>query len=87
MTQTGMILSESAAPDDSFGALFAVEGDLLVVSAAGADDAGNNSGAAYLYDWPTGLGTMELVAGDRETGCLGLGERLELGRFRDGLGR
>ncbi|MBN1511939.1 MAG: thrombospondin type 3 repeat-containing protein [Phycisphaerae bacterium] len=51
-----MLTASDAAPVDMFGRSVAVDGDLLVVGANGDDDAGQDSGSAYVFvrsgaDW------------------------------------
>jgi len=43
-------VASDAADDDEFGWSVAMSGDYIVVGAYGEDDAGTNSGAAYLYE-------------------------------------
>ena len=43
-------VASDAADDDEFGWSVAMSGDYIVVGAYGEDDAGTNSGAAYIYE-------------------------------------
>ncbi|KAH8083364.1 hypothetical protein JL720_8246 [Aureococcus anophagefferens] len=47
-TQTAKLVASDAAEDDNFGDSVAVSGDLVVVGAAWNDDAGSDSGSAYV---------------------------------------
>lgn len=45
------LMASDAAPQDGFGESVAIEDDLIVVGAAGVDDAGADSGSAYLFGY------------------------------------
>ena len=49
------ITASDGAAYDHFGRSVAISGDLAVVGAQGDDDAGPESGSAYIYDIPIGI--------------------------------
>ncbi len=49
------ITASDGAAYDCFGISVAISGDCAVVGASGDDDAGSNSGSAYIYDIPIGI--------------------------------
>ena len=53
-TEVKLTASDGAA-DDYFGWSVAISGDYAVVGAGGGDDAGLNSGSAYIYDFTIGI--------------------------------
>ncbi|KAH8066830.1 protein kinase [Aureococcus anophagefferens] len=67
-TQTAKLVASDAAEDDGFGISVAVSGDLVVVGAMYNDDAGSNSGSAYVFRTTDGgaswTQTAKLVAND-----------------------
>ncbi|MCA9254311.1 MAG: FG-GAP repeat protein [Phycisphaerales bacterium] len=68
MTETAKLTASDAAAADVF-ARVAINGDIIVVGALNNDDAGNNSGSAYVFEKPTGgwatsTETQKLVASD-----------------------
>jgi hypothetical protein len=54
-TEQAKITASDGAAGDGFGTSVAISGDYAVVSACGDDDAGLNSGSAYIYDIPIGI--------------------------------
>ncbi|MEO2049086.1 MAG: PQQ-binding-like beta-propeller repeat protein [Pirellulales bacterium] len=64
---TEIVLTASdAAADDRLGQAVAIEGNIAVVGANRNDDAGTNSGSAYLFDTTTGNELFKLTASDAE---------------------
>ncbi|MCK4873731.1 MAG: FG-GAP repeat protein [Phycisphaerales bacterium] len=67
-TNTGQQLHKLTANDgaeyDRFGWSVAVSGNIAVIGAFGDDDAGTNSGAAYVFDVTTGQQLRRLTAND-----------------------
>jgi hypothetical protein len=64
------ITASDIAPDDRFGYAVAIDGDTAIVGSPLDDDAGDNSGAAYVYRW-NGAGWTEeakLLASDGAAG-------------------
>ena len=51
-TQQAKIIASDGAVDDYFGYSVAISGDYAVVGAYRDDDAGSDSGSAYIYDIP-----------------------------------
>ena len=45
------LLASDAVQSDSFGSAVALSGDVVVIGAAGVDDGGSGSGAAYIYKY------------------------------------
>jgi hypothetical protein len=70
--ETAKLVASDAAEDDYFGRSVAVGGDLVVVGAYGVDDAGSNSGSAYVFETTDGGAswneTAKLVASDAASG-------------------
>jgi FG-GAP repeat len=58
------IVASDAAELDRFGASVAISGTTAIVGARCNDDAGSNSGSAYLFDTITGLQIAKLTASD-----------------------
>lgn len=48
-TQAAKLLADDASAGDGFGYAVAIDGDTIAVGAPGNDDAGSNSGAAYVF--------------------------------------
>jgi esterase/lipase superfamily enzyme len=71
-TTTGVQIAKLTASDfagfDSFGYSVAISGTTAVVGAFGNDDAGSNSGSAYLFDTTTGVQVAKLTASDAASG-------------------
>ena len=65
------ILASDGAPDDQFGIYSDIEGNIAVVGARFDDDNGNNSGAAYVYefDGTTWNEVQKLTASDGSAGA------------------
>ncbi|EGB09976.1 hypothetical protein AURANDRAFT_52803, partial [Aureococcus anophagefferens] len=67
-TQTAKLLASDAAAGDRFGYSVAISGDLVVVGAFYDDDAGSNSGSAYVFrttnDGASWTQVAKLVASD-----------------------
>jgi hypothetical protein len=57
------ITASDGAVNDRFGAAVAIQGDKIIVGANGDDDAGNMSGAVYVYNLD-GTGEQKIVASD-----------------------
>ncbi len=62
--QVHKITAEDAEAYDDFGRSVSVSGDTIVVGAYHSDDAGTNSGSAYVFDATTGEQLHKLVAED-----------------------
>ncbi len=71
-TQQQKLTAADAAVSDLFGASVAISGDTIVVGASGDDDAGNQSGSAYVFVRDGGAWTeqQKLVAVDGKAGDL-----------------
>ena len=54
-TEQAKITASDGAADDYFGYSVAISGDYAVAGAHWDDDAGTNSGSAYIYDIPIGI--------------------------------
>jgi hypothetical protein len=71
-TTTGQELRKLTASDaaalDTFGSDVGMSGNTAIVGANGKDDAGNRSGAAYLFDVATGQELFKLTASDAAAG-------------------
>ena len=63
------LVSNNASPGDSFGVSVAISGTTAVVGANNDDDAGLNSGSAYLFDTITGEQLFMLTAWDARAGA------------------
>ena len=67
---TGQLLSKLTAPDgaagDQFGYSVALDAGVALIGAFGHDAAGDNAGAAYLFDAASGLLLSKLLATDGE---------------------
>ncbi|UCH85099.1 MAG: T9SS type A sorting domain-containing protein [Candidatus Latescibacterota bacterium] len=67
------LTADDAAAGDQFGYSVAVVGNTAIVGARLDDEAGNNAGAAYLFDVTTGEQLFKLIADDTadgdELGC------------------
>ncbi len=63
-TQLRKLMPDDAEPGDFFGRSVALHGNNVAVGAAMNDDAGNNSGAAYLFNATTGRERFKLTADD-----------------------
>ncbi|KAH8058226.1 hypothetical protein JL722_6081 [Aureococcus anophagefferens] len=68
--QIAKLVSSDAAAQDQFGVSVAIHNDIIVVGAAWNDDAGSNSGSAYIFKTSDGGATWpqvaKLVADDAE---------------------
>ncbi|MBN1868947.1 FG-GAP repeat protein [Candidatus Sumerlaeota bacterium] len=64
--QTAEFVAADTTGGDRFGTSVAIEGDLIVVGADGNDDAGSDSGSAYVFEdtGTTWTEVAKLVAGD-----------------------
>ena len=58
------LLPDDGAINDEFGVSVAVTGSTAIVGSFHDDDAGSNSGAAYLFDTTSGIQVAKLVAED-----------------------
>ncbi|MEM6749701.1 MAG: dockerin type I domain-containing protein [Planctomycetota bacterium] len=71
-TTTGAQIAKLTAPDaaanDRFGESVGVSGTIAIVGAHEDDDAGSNSGSAYLFDTTTGSQLFKLTANDAAAG-------------------
>lgn len=63
-TQRFKLTAHDAEPGDLFGRSVAVGGSVAVIGAPLNDDAGNDSGSAYVFDAATGQQRFKLTAGD-----------------------
>jgi outer membrane protein assembly factor BamB len=68
-TQLFKLTASDAATGDLFGDRVAISGTTAIVSAFGNDDAGADSGSAYVFDTETGLQIAKLTADDAEAGA------------------
>ncbi len=59
--QIARLLPSDGGTDDNFGSSVAMSGSTAIVGAAGDDDNGQDSGAAYLFDTTTGLQIAKLL--------------------------
>jgi hypothetical protein len=62
------LTASDAAAFDQFGKFVAISGSTALVGAWGNDDAGTNSGSAYLFDVATGVQLFKLTASDAADG-------------------
>ena len=62
--QLHKLTADDAAEGDHFGTSAAISGDVAIIGASGDDDAGESSGAAYLFDVATGEQLHKLTATD-----------------------
>ena len=67
------VTASDAAAEDDFGASVAISGAVAVIGAPGNDDAGSNSGSAYLFNPTTGEQLFKLTADDA-SGVGGFGD-------------
>ena len=51
LNESFKLTASDAAPGDEFGISVAISGDTAIVRAYLDDDAGENSGSAYLFSW------------------------------------
>jgi len=63
-SQISFLSASDADMDDAFGDAVAISGDTVVVGAAGNDDAGSRSGAAYIYKTANGMQLYKLLPSD-----------------------
>jgi FG-GAP repeat len=90
-TEEAKLTASDAAADDFFGSSVAVSGDTVVVGAFGNDDAGTDSGSAYVFvrsgsSWSQQqkLTASDGAAGDRFGGSVAVsGDTVVVGAFRD----
>ena len=66
--QVAKLTAADAASFDLFGLSVAISGGIAIVGAFDNDDAGTNSGSAYLFDVATGQQIRKLTADDAEVG-------------------
>ena len=62
--QLRKLTADDAAAEDRFGTCVSIDGNLIVVGSMGDDDAGENSGSAYVFDATTGEQLRKLTADD-----------------------
>ena len=62
--QRHKLTATDAAPGDKFGTSVAISGNIAIVGASGDDDAGSDSGSAYLFNLTTGQQLHKLTALD-----------------------
>ena len=62
------LTASDAAADDRFGQSVGISGGMAIVGAIGNDDAGSESGSAYLFDVTTGKQLFKLTASDAAAG-------------------
>ncbi|XHC25696.1 PQQ-binding-like beta-propeller repeat protein [Phycisphaerales bacterium ac7] len=60
------LIAADGAADDRFGASVAISGTTAIVGAQNDDDAGSNSGSAYVFDTTTGEQLFKLTASDAD---------------------
>ena len=63
MTETARLTASDGAANDNFGAAVDIDGTTIVVGAYLDDDAGDNSGAAFVFERPAGSWTDMTEAG------------------------
>jgi len=73
MTETAKLTASDAAPVDVFGLAIAISGDVIVVGAPNNDDAGGQTGSAYIYEkpvcgWVAMTESQKLLASDMTAG-------------------
>lgn len=61
------LTADDAAAGDAFGSV-AISGTIAIVGALGDDDAGADSGSAYVFDTTTGQQLLKLIASDAAAG-------------------
>ena len=66
--QLHKLTAADAAARDEFGYSVSISGDIAIVGAPSDDDAGTNSGSAYLFDVATGQQLHKLTAADAAAG-------------------
>ncbi len=62
--QLAKLIASDATAHDLFGTSVAIDGNIAIVGAEGNDDAGLESGSAYLFDVTTGTELAKLTASD-----------------------
>ena len=69
-TESAKVIAVDRAPDDQFGWSVSLTLDRVIVGAPGNDDAGSESGSAYIFDLVNGTWTLvaKLVASDAAAG-------------------
>ncbi len=67
-TRVNKLIADDAVPDHQFGNAIAVSGGIAVVGAELDDQAGQDAGAAYLFDISTGEQIFKLTASDADSG-------------------
>ena len=58
------LTASDASADDNFGTSVAISGNTIIVGSTGDSDAGEDSGAAYVFDAATGQQLFKLTASD-----------------------
>ena len=68
-TETAKLLASDGASTDSFGSAVFVENNRILIGASQNDDAGNNSGSAYVFDYDgtNWVQITKLLAADAQT--------------------
>jgi len=66
--QLHQLLRDDPATGDAFGLPVAISGEIVLAGAYGDDDAGDDSGAVYVFDAATGEQTHKFLAEDTEAG-------------------
>ena len=61
-----LLIASDASLEDEMGQAVAIDGNYAVVGADHSDDAGSNSGSAYLFDVTTGEQLFKLTASDAD---------------------
>jgi len=64
--QLHKLTADDGAAEDGFGGCVAISGQIAIVGAPNYDDAGNESGSAYLFDITTGQQLQKLNADDAD---------------------
>ena len=69
-SEDGKLTASDAAADDEFGVSVSISGDTAIVGARSDDDAGSNSGSAYIFTRSGGVWTQQgkLMASDAAPG-------------------
>ena len=58
------LIADDGVSNDKFGKSIAINGNIVVVGAPNNDEAGSNSGAAYVFNVSTGLQIAKLIGND-----------------------
>ena len=70
------LIASDAAANDRFGAAVAIDGDTAIVGALDDDDAGTNSGTAYVFVRSGSVRASSISTSPRASGCSEGGEMM-----------